>query len=295
VERSDTTGHGSFVQPCTPAGVPESGVPPALGGYRDVLGDEVPWITNLVRAPRSRRLPTVLSADEVRRLVAEMSGIPQLVARLLYGSGMRLLEGLRVRVKDLDFGAGELLVRNGKGDKDRTTMLPRSLGKALQEQLGTARAQHDRDVEAGFGAVWLPHALAVKYPNADRSWPWQWVFPAARRSIDPRSGTERRHHLGPDVIQRAVQRAASAAAIGKPVGPAHPAALLRHASTGLRPRHPDRSGVPRPLRREDDDDLHARARPRRERRAQPAGRDGGGIGSEVSRGGVGGALRGAGR
>jgi integrase len=128
--------------------------------YRDVLGDEVPWISNLVRAARSRRLPTVLTAEEVRRLIAGMTGVRQLVARLLYGTGMRLLEGLRVRVKDVDFGASELLVRNGKGDKDRTTMLPRSLAGPLQEQMRAGRALHDRDVEEGYGRVWMPEALA---------------------------------------------------------------------------------------------------------------------------------------
>jgi len=138
---------------------------------------------------------------------------------------MRLLEGLRVRVKDLDFQSGEVVVRNGKGDTDRATMLPRSLVGPLQEHLREVRELHTEDVAAGFGSVWLPHALAVKYPHADRSWPWQWVFPAARRSVDPRSGALRRHHLCPDVIQRAVQRAAAAAGIDKPVGP-H---TLRHS------------------------------------------------------------------
>lgn len=193
--------------------------------YREVLGDEVPWLSNLVRAARPARLPTVLAAAEVRRLIGEMNGLPQLVARLLYGTGMRLLECLRVRVKDLDFESAEVVVRNGKGDKDRTTMLPRSLARPLQDHLHDVRTLHDEDVEAGFGRVWMPEALAVKYPNAERSWPWQWVFPSGRRSVDPRSGVERRHHLGPEVIQRAVQRASTAAGIGKPVGP-H---TLRHS------------------------------------------------------------------
>lgn len=193
--------------------------------YRQVLGDEVPWITDLVRAPKTRHLPAVLTAHEVRSLIARMSGPPQLVARLLYGTGMRLLEGLRLRVKDLDFQSAEITVRNGKGNKDRTTMLPRTLGRALREHLETARTLHDRDVAEGFGTVWLPEALAAKYPGAERAWGWQWVFPSHRRSIDPRSGVERRHHLAPDGIQRAVQRAASAAGIVKPVGP-H---TLRHS------------------------------------------------------------------
>jgi integron integrase len=187
--------------------------------YRDVLGDEVPWLENLVRAPRTRRLPTVLTREEVRSLIAAMTGIPQLVARLLYGTGGRLLEILRVRVKDIDFQTRELTIRNGKGDLDRTTMLPASTVRALHEHLTRVRALHDADVAEGFGTVWMPHALAVKYPNAQCAWQWQWVFPSGRRSVDPRSGVTRRHHLGPHLVQRATQRAAKAAALSKPVGP----------------------------------------------------------------------------
>lgn len=193
--------------------------------YRDLLGDEVPWLENLVRAPRTKRLPTVLTREEVRTLIGAMSGIQQLVARLLYGTGLRLLEALRLRVKDVEFEASELTVRNGKGDKDRTTMLPRTLARPLRDHLVRVRDLHDRDVEEGFGSVWMPDALAVKFPSAPRSWPWQWIFPAAHRSVDPRGGEVRRHHLGPHVIQRAVQRAARAAGITKPVGP-H---TLRHS------------------------------------------------------------------
>ncbi len=193
--------------------------------YRGVLGDEVPWLSDLVRAERRKPLPVVLTRDEVRRLIAEMTGTPQLVARLLYGTGMRLLEGLRLRVKDLDFETGELTVRSGKGDKDRATVLPRTIARPLREHLEKVRALHDRDVEEGFGEVWMPEALAVKYPHAAASWPWQWVFPAARRSIDPRSGIERRHHLGEQVIQRAVRDAVRSAGLTKNVGP-H---TLRHS------------------------------------------------------------------
>ncbi len=193
--------------------------------YRGVLGDEVSWLSDLVRAERRKPLPVVLTRDEVRRLIAEMTGTPQLVARLLYGTGMRLLEGLRLRVKDLDFETGELTVRSGKGDKDRATVLPRTIARPLREHLEKVRALHDRDVEEGFGEVWMPEALAVKYPHAAASWPWQWVFPAARRSIDPRSGIERRHHLGEQVIQRAVRDAVRSAGLTKNVGP-H---TLRHS------------------------------------------------------------------
>lgn len=193
--------------------------------YRDLLGDEVPWISNLVRAERRKPLPVVLTRDEVRRLLGEMSGIAQLVARLLYGTGMRLLEGLRLRVKDFDFESCEVIVRNGKGDKDRTTMLPRTLHRALREQLAIARDLHDADVAEGFGEVWMPEALAQKYPAAARSWPWQWAFPAAQRSRDPRSGAERRHHLGEQVLQRAVRDASRRIGLTKMAGP-H---TLRHS------------------------------------------------------------------
>ncbi len=187
--------------------------------YRDVLGEEVPWLTELVRAPRRERAPVVLTREEVRRVLGEMSGTAQLVARLLYGTGMRLLEGLRLRVKDLDFETGEVMVRGGKGNKDRATTLPRVLSVGLQRHLERVRALHDRDVSEGFGRVWMPDALEVKYPNANGAWSWQWVFPAAKRSIDPRSGIERRHHLGEQVIQRAVHAAVRYAGIAKAATP----------------------------------------------------------------------------
>jgi len=158
-------------------------------------------------------------------LLGEMSGTAQLVARLLYGTGMRLLEGLRLRVKDLDFETGEVVVRAGKGSKDRTTTLPRVLSVGLQRQMEWVRALHDRDVSEGFGRVWMPDALEVKYPNANAAWSWQWVFPAGKRSIDPRSGIERRHHLGEQVIQRAVHDAVRSAGIAKAATP-H---TLRHS------------------------------------------------------------------
>src|SRR5438105_7340863 len=193
--------------------------------YRDVLGEEVPWLTELVRAPRRQRAPVVLTREEVRRFLGAMSGTAPLVARLLYGTGMRLLEGLRLRVKDLDFETGEVVVRAGKGNKDRTTTLPRVLSVGLQRHMERVRALHDRDVSAGFGRVWMPDALEVKYPNANGAWSWQWVFPAAKRSIDPRSGIERRHHLGEQVVQRAVHDAVCRAGVGKAATP-H---TLRHS------------------------------------------------------------------
>jgi integron integrase len=193
--------------------------------YREVLGDEVPWMHDLVRARRGDPRPVVLTREEVRRLLGSMSGTPQLVARLLYGTGMRVLEGLRLRVKDIDFDTGEVVVRGGKGNKDRSAPLPAVLAVALRRHLEDVRAMHDRDMAEGFGCVWVPDALAVKYPNAARSWIWQWVFPAAGRSVDPRSGVERRHHLGEQVVQRAMQLAARRTGITKHATP-H---TLRHS------------------------------------------------------------------
>lgn len=193
--------------------------------YREVLGEEVPWMNDLIRARRTARAPVVLTRDEVRSLLGSMSGTPQLVARLLYGTGMRVLEALRLRLKDLDFQIGEVTVRAGKGNKDRTTTLPRVLAGSLRKHIETVRALHDRDVAEGLGRVWLPDALCRKYPNADRAWGWQWVFPAASRSVDPRSGVERRHHLSDQIIQRAVQGAARCAGLVKPATP-H---TLRHS------------------------------------------------------------------
>ena len=182
-------------------------------------------MSELVRARRPARTPVVLTREEVRRLLSQMRGTPQLVARLLYGTGMRVLEGLRVRVKDIDFQSGEVVVRGGKGNKDRPTTLPRVLAGALRRHMQSVRALHDRDIAQGFGRVWMPDALARKYPSADRSWGWQWVFPAAKRSIDPRSGIERRHHVGEQVIQRAVHQAAREAGMTKMATP-H---TLRHS------------------------------------------------------------------
>ncbi|MEW6679356.1 MAG: integron integrase [Pseudomonadota bacterium] len=194
--------------------------------YREVLGIDLPWLTEVTRAKKAARLPTVLTREEARVLLASLDEPDMdLIVRLLYGTGMRLLECLRLRVKDVDFGRNEILVREGKGNKDRVTMLPSSLAVRLQAHLKWVKAQHEADLAAGYGEVWLPNALAAKYPNAPRTWGWQYVFPASGLSVDPRSGVTRRHHVEDRRVQRAVKHAASRAGIVKPVTP-H---TLRHS------------------------------------------------------------------
>ncbi len=183
--------------------------------YRDVLGVELEWLDEVIRAKRSIRVPVVLSRGEITRLLGRMQGREWLMASLLYGSGMRLMECTRLRVKDVDFERFEITVRSGKGNKDRHTMLPSRLVEPLRRQMEDARVEHQRDLEAGFGAVYLPHALSRKYPNAAEDWGWQYVFPASRRSIDPRTGIERRHHVDEKVLQLAVKRARAEAGIIK--------------------------------------------------------------------------------
>jgi integron integrase len=193
--------------------------------YGEVLGLQLPWLDDVVTAKQPRKLPVVLTREEVRLLLDAMSGTPGLVAQLLYGSGMRILEALRLRVKDLELARGELVVRDGKGAKDRVTVLPRSLVPALEAQLAYARGLHQRDVQAGHGRVYLPHALDRKYPGASRQWAWQYVFPADSLSVDPRSGILRRHHVDPQPVQRAMRDALRAAGIPKLATP-H---TLRHS------------------------------------------------------------------
>jgi integron integrase len=193
--------------------------------YKVVLGSALPWLDEIVAAKDKRRLPVVLTPSEVRALLHELNGPAGLVASTLYGTGMRLLEGLRLRVKDVCFARREILVRNGKGGKDRVTVLPENLLLPMQRQIAQAKATHDKDLADGFGAVWLPDALAVKYPSAPRAWGWQWVFPSAVLSVDPRSGVTRRHHMNEASVQKAVGLAAKRAAIVKPCSP-H---VLRHS------------------------------------------------------------------
>ena len=192
--------------------------------YREVLGMELAWVEQVVRAKRPQRLPVVLAQAEVQRLLAQMDGRTWLIASLLYGTGMRLMECLRLRVKDVDFARRAITVREGKGGKDRQTVLPTSLAEPLQREIERARILHAEDLAAGFGETWLPHALARKYPNAAREFAWQFVFPAPKRSVDPRGGTQRRHHFNDGVLSRALRRARIRAGIEKPVS-AH---TLRH-------------------------------------------------------------------
>ncbi|MBJ6979243.1 MULTISPECIES: integron integrase [unclassified Luteimonas] len=184
--------------------------------YREVLGVELPWVGSVTRAKRPKRLPVVLTHAEVRALLALVDGQVGLMASLLYGAGMRLLEAARLRVKDMDFGRREIVVRNGKGGKDRRVPLPRRLEAGLLAQVERVRVLHARDLADGFGEVWLPHALSRKYPTAAREFGWQYVFPSSRLSEDPRGGTRRRHHVDEAVLQRAVKAARVQAGIDKP-------------------------------------------------------------------------------
>jgi len=193
--------------------------------YREVLEMEVPWLDKVVRAKRPQRLPVVLTMQEVRTLLGKMEGVHGLLARLLYGTGMRLMEVIRLRVKDIEFARGEIVVRDGKGAKDRVTMLPESVKADLRAHLAWRREVFERDLQAGKAAVYLPDALARKYRNAPTEWGWQYVFPSGSYSIDPRSGEERRHHLDEKLLQRAMKRAVQAAGIAKPATP-H---TLRHS------------------------------------------------------------------
>lgn len=186
--------------------------------YRNVLGREVGELTGVIRARKPDRLPVVMTRAEVRLLLECLSGDKWLMASLMYGSGLRLMECLRLRVQDIDFARGEIAVRNGKGAKDRVTMLPDALKPPLQAQLARAREVHESDVEAGWGCVVLPDALDRKYPHAAAEWRWQWVFPQERRWRDPKTGIQGRHHVHPTIIQRAVKEAAHASGVTKHVG-----------------------------------------------------------------------------
>jgi len=187
--------------------------------YTKVLRHDLPWLQEIGHPRRHRRLPVVLSAEEVRGVLAGLQGEHLLLARLLYGTGLRITEALQLRVKDLDFAQRALIVREGKGAKDRVVMLPQTLLPELRHQLGQARLIWTADVEAGTAGVEMPHALERKYPRAGASWPWFWVFPQDHHSADPRSGVVRRHHLYDQTFQRAFKRAVQAAGIAKPATP----------------------------------------------------------------------------
>ena len=193
--------------------------------YKEVLKLELPWLEGVVRAKKPVHLPVVLTREEVARVLVNMSGVHWLVANLLYGSGLRLMEALRLRVKDVEFSRGEILVRDGKGQKDRVTMLPRVVMIHLHQHLEAVRVLHGQDLAEGFGRANLPFALARKYPNAAAEWGWQFVFPSGNRSQDPRGSGIYRHHLHEKTIQRAVREAVRQAGVLKPATP-H---TLRHS------------------------------------------------------------------
>jgi integron integrase len=198
--------------------------------YKEVLGVELPWLNSITKAKPSQRLPTVLTQAEAQALLKHTSGLPGLVIRLLYGTGMRLMEGLRLRVKDIDFERRQITIRAGKGDKDRVTMLPASLIEPLQARLTERRKMHDIDLARGMADVELPHALERKYRNAGKEFGWQYVFAAADYSTDPRTGVIRRHHIHEKTIQRNVKQAAQKAGINQPT---HPHTLRHSFATHL--------------------------------------------------------------
>ncbi|MEO7108529.1 MAG: integron integrase [Rhodoferax sp.] len=185
--------------------------------YRHVLNVDLPWLNDVNRPTQKRRIPSVLTKEEVAGLLAHMEGPAALMARLLYGTGMRLMEGMRLRIKDVDFDRHVIIVRDAKGGKDRVVMLPRSLAPPLRLQLLASRSQWEHDRQAQRGGVEVPHALDSKYPQVGHTWAWFWLFPSPTLSVDPRSGVERRHHLYEDRVQRSLKKAVALAGITKPV------------------------------------------------------------------------------
>jgi integron integrase len=193
--------------------------------YKQVLGQELDWLDGVTTAKASAHLPVVLTMEEVRAVLGRLTGVNWLIASLLYGSGLRLMEAIRLRVKDVEFTRRELLVRDGKGGKDRVTMLPDRLIEPLRDHFARVKRVHEQDLAAGCGEVYLPFALARKYPHAGRQWSWQYVFPAQRLSLDPRSDRVRRHHVDEKGVQRAMKEAVREAGVVKPATP-H---TLRHS------------------------------------------------------------------
>ncbi len=185
--------------------------------YKKTLEIELPWLNGVIRAKPSMYLPVVLTSAEVRSLLSAMEGQYRLIGNVLYGGGLRIMEGLQLRVKDLQFDYRQIIVRSGKGDKDRVTIMPESLVESLRAHLVGVQAMHEHALRNGYAGVEMPYALERKYPKAPLEWGWQYVFPAARPSRDPRSGAWRRHHIFPDTVQRHVKAAARAAGIIKPV------------------------------------------------------------------------------
>jgi integron integrase len=184
--------------------------------YREVLNEEIGWLGEVERAKKPTRLPVVLTREEVRKVFRHLYGMPRLMAGLLYGSGLRLMECVRLRVKEIDFGYARITVRDAKGGKERVTMLPVNLANGLERHLQKIKAQQEQDLIEGFGSVHLPHALARKFPRAEYEWGWQYVFPSSRFSVDPRRGKKQRHHIAEGVLQVAVKNAVRAAGIIKP-------------------------------------------------------------------------------
>jgi integron integrase len=184
--------------------------------YRHVLKQPFPEIGEIERAKRPRRVPTVFTREEVTTVLAQLTGVHRLMANLLYGAGLRLMECVRLRVKDVDFAYQQITVRDGKGEQDRVTVLPQAIHETLQRHLAKVKLMHEEDLAEGYGDVYLPYALARKYPQAGTSWVWQYVFPASKRSIDPRSGVQRRHHVSESGLQKAVKDAIRQAGIRKP-------------------------------------------------------------------------------
>jgi integron integrase len=187
--------------------------------YKEVLSVELPWLDNVEHAKTPKRLPVVLNRDEVQAILSRLTGTHWLIASLLYGTGMRILECLRLRVQDVDMKRKEILIRDGKGFKDRVTMLPVSLAQPLQAHLLKVRELHQGDLTEGHGSVYMPYALERKYPNAAKEWSWQYVFPTGKLSSDPRSGGIRRHHVQEQTIQRAVKQAVRDAGLTKAATP----------------------------------------------------------------------------